>query len=335
MRTFKLLFAIATTAAFASAGTVYTFTTIDVPGATNTIAWGLNDFGQVSGWYSFPPADGAGKSAENGFVLTGSAFSTFSYSGAYSTTAYGLNDNGVVAGLCQYEANGTSGTCQTVTGAAQGWVKNGGSYSLVADPNSMPNSTSAFAVNDSGQTVGVYEASNASLYAYELSGGVYTTLNPFNSTSSFAYGINDSGQVVGFYCANSACQQDGFLLSGGVYTSLSFPGAYNTEALGISNNGIVVGYYQLTQGGALTGFVYQDGVYTTIVDPLAAGRTQVTGVNNSGEISGIYLDSSGALDGFVASPAPTAPEPGTMGMVLLGAASAWVCRQKLMPRRVS
>jgi probable HAF family extracellular repeat protein len=65
--------------AFADA--VYSFTTIDVPGATDTSAWGINDSGQIVGYHI--GVDGL----DHGFLYSGGAFTTINYPGATDTFA--------------------------------------------------------------------------------------------------------------------------------------------------------------------------------------------------------------------------------------------------------
>src|SRR5215467_646140 len=71
----------------------YSFTTIDVPGAINTQAFGINDSGQIVGFFD----DALGG---HGFVLdTGGNFTTIDVPGASSTRAFGINDSGQIVGI--------------------------------------------------------------------------------------------------------------------------------------------------------------------------------------------------------------------------------------------
>src|ERR1700736_6313005 len=65
--------------------TIYTFTTIDVPGARVTGAAGINDSGQIVGGYSGPP-DPHG----HGFLDTSGSFSKIDVPGATDTGAKGI-----------------------------------------------------------------------------------------------------------------------------------------------------------------------------------------------------------------------------------------------------
>jgi uncharacterized membrane protein len=62
----------------------YTFTTFDVPGAPHTLAWGINDSGQIVGGFY----DGT---RSHGLLIDGTTFTTIDVPGARNTFAYGIN----------------------------------------------------------------------------------------------------------------------------------------------------------------------------------------------------------------------------------------------------
>ena len=68
------------------------FTTIDVPGPTNTYAFGVNDTGQILG--SFLYATGG----PHGFLATGGSFTTIDVPGSLGTNASGINNAGQIVG---------------------------------------------------------------------------------------------------------------------------------------------------------------------------------------------------------------------------------------------
>src|SRR5207302_5079603 len=72
----------------------FTFTTIDFPGATPTMARGLNSPGQIVGEYSDVTRKG------HGFLLAAGSFATLDVpSGASRTVAFGNNNLGEIAGF--------------------------------------------------------------------------------------------------------------------------------------------------------------------------------------------------------------------------------------------
>jgi probable HAF family extracellular repeat protein len=70
-----------------SAATIYTFTTIDVPGSAS----GINDAGQIVGYFGNPTG--------HGFVMDGATFTTIDVPGAGATQAWGINDAGQIVGV--------------------------------------------------------------------------------------------------------------------------------------------------------------------------------------------------------------------------------------------
>lgn len=310
--TATLAFAICIVSATTSHAQSYTFTTIDVPGATNTWAWGINNAGQIVGSYSYGPPDQYGHRAQNVFVLSGGNFSTFGYPGSYYSIGYGINNSGQIAGTCEVEDYGTLGQCQDYYGVVEGWIKTGASYVTVSYPGAISNATDAKGLNDEGQVVGTYELPSGTLSGYLLSGGSYTQVNPFNSAGSEATGINNAGDIAGVYCQGN-CALVGFLQSGSNVTTIAVPGALKTYAFGIDNSDNVVGFYNNSASGPYQSFVWHAGHFVLLSDPLGAQGTVATGINDAGQIVGYYEDGSGVFHGFVATACPVVGTFGAQG----------------------
>src|SRR5882724_9276550 len=73
----------------------YTFTTLDVPGATNTFAHGINPAGQIVGTFLV----GRFPDTLHGFLTKGATFTTLDVPGAAFTEAYGINPAGRIVGF--------------------------------------------------------------------------------------------------------------------------------------------------------------------------------------------------------------------------------------------
>jgi uncharacterized membrane protein len=73
----------------------YTFTTIDVSGATHNAALGINGCGQIVGWYLDASGEG------HGYLLDKGQFITVDVPGATGTQANGINLHGQIVG--QYD----------------------------------------------------------------------------------------------------------------------------------------------------------------------------------------------------------------------------------------
>ena len=82
----------------------FTFTAIDVPGATATEAFGINAAGDIVGF--FTNASGA-----HGFLLSRGVFTTIDVPGATATEAVGINACPCAQGLVRDERRFTRGVC--------------------------------------------------------------------------------------------------------------------------------------------------------------------------------------------------------------------------------
>jgi probable HAF family extracellular repeat protein len=291
--------------------TTYTFTDVDVPGASQTLASDINNAGTVVGpYYILPPYPGPGVSG--GFLYSGGTYTTLNISSG--GTPYGINDRGQIVGWAFVDI-----TADTT----HGFLYSGGVYTPLINP-AGPNMTFASGINDRGQIVGAYRATAGGFtHGFLYSGGVYTTVDdPHGTLDSITTGINNKGQIVGTYTTTatpgSLGGYHGFLYSGGVYTTLDDPLAtYGTSASGINDQGQIVGEYGDNSG--THGFVYSEGVYTTLDDPSATLNTSALGINDRGQIVGTYDDTR---HGFLATPVSSVPGPiagaGLPGLILAG-----------------
>jgi probable HAF family extracellular repeat protein len=112
----------------------YTFITFDVPGAIHTEAHGINETGQIVGW--FQDATGV-----YGFLKDGTTFTTIDVPGARETQAFGINTAGQIVGVFT-----------DTTGLRHGFLKDGTTFSTIDVPGSM--SRGVFGINETGQIVG-------------------------------------------------------------------------------------------------------------------------------------------------------------------------------------
>jgi hypothetical protein len=237
-------------------------TSLNINGATNAMAFGVNSSGTVVG------TDGNG----NAFSLSRGHVKTFIPNGGMSATAFGINDRGAIVG--QYVTpNGTPGFVQ---------VNGKSTVTINAPTGSNGEVVNAQSINNEGQVVGFYLGTDGQVHGFMANAGNGKTATvtgtaiadptipnvPGEPGATFVFsqvlGINDQGIAVGYY-GDSTTSQHGFLYNTktGQYTFLDDP----SEAF---NNGVEV--------------------------------TQITGINNSGEITGFYSDANGVFHGFVATP---------------------------------
>jgi len=205
----------------------FSFTQIDVPGASSTQAFGINDAGQIVGGF----ADSTGG---HGFLFTGGSFTQIDVPGASVTQAQGINDAGQIVGAFNDS-----------TGAFHGFLDTGGSFTPIDVPGAS--STQAFGINDAGQIVGSFFDPSTGGHGFFTTntGGSFTQIDVPGALRTQALDINDAGQIVGFFDAREdlGFSTHGFLDTGGSFTQIDVPGAGFTVAFGINDAGQIVGFF--------------------------------------------------------------------------------------------
>ena len=198
--------------AFIKNGGTYS-TLTGIPGASS-IAWGINDNGQVVGYYD----DTVGLPPHHGYVYntTTSSLTPINAPGPYSTAVYGINDAGQVCGYYynggnlgfMYDLNTTSWTSINKAGATQ---------------------TNAYGINNAGTIVGNYTLGGHDYgFTYD---GTFHDLNVPGAQNTRTVGINDHGDIVGRYWNDGGAIQ-GFIYTNGVFKTLDMPGAEIVRVIG-------------------------------------------------------------------------------------------------------
>jgi probable HAF family extracellular repeat protein len=179
----------ASSSVYAQSG--WTFTTIDNPaaitGAGGTFAQGINDPGQVVGYFD----DSTGT---HGFSKTGSSFTTLNYPDAPLTTyAEGINNKGDVVGWY----NGSVAGYINPNPGNHGFLYSGGVYTAINDPSATNTyahtDTYAQGINNKDQIVGFYQnypRSGVINRGFLYSGGQYIPLDDPSSNLNKIGGSN-------------------------------------------------------------------------------------------------------------------------------------------------
>jgi hypothetical protein len=157
---------------------------VDVPGAYFTVAYGVNDFDQVVGYFNAYDADGLGN---RGFVMTGTSARIIAVPGADYTQVQGINNQGVAVGSYSTDLGATVHGFLTSDG--------GITFRNIDPPGSRV--TLVAGVNDQGQTVGWY-VDAAGAHGFVANGDRFTPFNAANGSPMFASGINNRGEIVGY-----------------------------------------------------------------------------------------------------------------------------------------
>jgi len=172
----------------------------------------------------------------------------------------------------------------TAYAADHGFVLKGKGFATIDYPGALQ--TAAYAINKSGEIVGVFvDNVTGRSHGFKLVGSTFTQLDYPGADDTVALGINSSGDIVGVWDTASS-QANGFVLSGGVYSLITVPGAESTFVEGINKSGVIVGYYFDTSGNS-HGLVDKGGVLTTI-DYSGYPDSYLAGISDSGLMLGGY-----------------------------------------------
>src|SRR3954471_20185416 len=232
-------------AQLAASGPTFSFTTIEVPGAAATTAWGINARGDVAGSY----VDARGFS--HGFLLSGSTFTTIDVPGAANTDARGIGPNGEVVGT--YRMPGETAV------TFPGYRRSVSGEILPADypgHNTIPSR-----LLPDGTILGCRHDNDlmASMRGITMSRDGNTELDIFASMNNGA--TPDRRRIVGLYTNMdvSPLRQEGYVIDDGVFTPFLVPGSQMTAAWDINPAGAIVGVYRDATG--FHGFVLTGAEY--------------------------------------------------------------------------
>jgi probable HAF family extracellular repeat protein len=277
----------------------YTFTSIDVPGAIQTTPFGINDEGQIVGFFIDGTRD------VHGFLLTAGrcsrrsdefaqrvfrkrhCFTTLDVPGTVTTEARGINNRGQIVGF----------SLGTAIGEQHGFLYSRGRFTQLDVPGAS--ATAAEDINNTGQITGGFSTVTQG-HGFLDTRGSFTTFDVPGETETDASGINDLGQIVGSFRSDGN-PRHGYLRDiSGSLTSIDVPGATNTMASGINNAGQIVGTGVVVLGQLEHGFIRDTTGSFTQLDVPGGMRTDAIGINNLGQIVGPFIDSTGE-HGFVAT----------------------------------
>lgn len=205
------------------------FTVFDFPGAIETQAWGINERGDIAGYYKMP-----GDTVYSGFVRSAAGNYTSLDRPNLNIMAGDINNAGFVVG------------CLHNPGTMHGWIAMGGTPVALGRAYEMYTD-----VNESGTVLGWGYAAPSSNVSFTLSGVGRTEIQYPGATNTQGYGLNQQGHIVGWFGPGTG--GTGFRLRDGVFSSIAVPGATYTRALGINSAGHIVGMYRAA--GATSGFV--------------------------------------------------------------------------------
>ncbi len=290
-----------------SGGTSGTTTPLNTLGGSYSVAWALNDDGQVAG--EAQVTDGN----YHAFLYNGT-MNDLGALGGDTSEAYGVNIAGQVVGVSNYQAFLYNGTMQPL-----GFLLGG-------------NDSVARGINASGTIVGWSNTNGGPEQAFIIqSGGSMQGLGglPGGNGYSNAIAINAGGNVTG-NALNSTDDYRAFLYNGTAMQDLGTLAGFDYSwGIGVNDSSEVVGTVTQSTGPAQHAIVDLAGTMYDLNNLVANlggwTLTEAEGVNDSGSIVG-FGTIGGVQHGFLLTPTP---EPSTL--VLLGAAAValagYVCRR--------
>ena len=285
------------------------FLSFDYPDSQNSGARGINNLGQVAGFYRV-----RGNPARHGFLATRVTSEEGDQNNQCLTTSHFPGKPGV--GFASFDfpgSNDTEGTAITPSGEIvgryvsadgrqHGFILRGGQFTPVDVP-SATFSTDVTWVNSRGDIVGTFGDTRGT-HAYVRSRGVYMTIDfpgsdPAN-TATLGFGISNAGDVVGVeFVGSDFLHGHGHLFSHGSLTLVDFPGAAGTFPTMVLDGSRIVGTY-FGSDSVFHGFLLSGGNFQTIDVPDST-FTWITGMNPEGDLVGFYNDQNGNQHGFVLS----------------------------------
>jgi len=264
--------------------TTYTYLTVNYPGASDTLAYAINDKNEVVGYYT---GDGCSQTS-CGFTYLNGTFTNVECALEGATDLFDISNNSEVVGS------------YSLIGGVNGFIWEGNSSCFpIVDPLGSA-FTEAWGVNNSGTLVGYYIDGAGNFQGFQYVNQAYTTITCSGWTNTRAYGISDAGIITGDNASSPSGPFTGFASKGGKCLNIVYPNAVSTSAKGANKKGQISGWYT-DSSGVTHGFVKTGSVYQSIDYPGATG-TLAFHLNDEGLITGFYADTSGVDHGFVAVP---------------------------------
>jgi hypothetical protein len=190
---------------------------IDVPGSTATEARGINNQGDVVGFYGALP-DGS----THGFVMKNGKFRTIDFPGAVATGAYKIDESGAIVGF--FYDSGLN---------LHGFSYKNGRFQRLDVPSATD--TVAFGINSSGDIVGGYNLFQPVTHGFILHDGTYTTFDTPFGVNTEVLAINDFSELVGASWTPPDLSEFGFIRRRNGLSELNMDGAIQTVINTLNN----------------------------------------------------------------------------------------------------
>jgi probable HAF family extracellular repeat protein len=163
-------------------------TQLDFPGASDTQAFGINEFGTVVGTFDYYDQYG-NFIAEHGFVWRNGSFSQLDYPGSGDSSVIGINDFGAMVGVWDSgpTSTGENGFVRTVMGKFINY-----DVPISGAEDSQPDD-----INDLGVFVGLDVDADGLYHGFLQAGPWFTSIDYPGAYATTAWRINIFGLIVG------------------------------------------------------------------------------------------------------------------------------------------
>jgi hypothetical protein len=285
----------------------FTYAPINIPGAVATEVRGINNNGEVVGFYytSKSCVEPAGEIQfpncnVHGFKMVNGTVTKLMVPNSTTTAIMGVNDYGDLAGFC-IDNNGSHAFLWLHTNV----IKLLNDTAAGGGPNSDQH-TAGFGVNK----------------ALTVVGGLWTYNDPFGDAGwvwqNGTFSNMNPGSASGIDVSVNGVSNNGFLsgatVSGAWFKSGAdedfFSAGSGSVGTGVNNNSYVIGYTAAGKGWFAKHIEWNEGtndateVKPTFI-PVAYPNAKATyplGLNDSRWVAGTYVDSAGVMHGFIAKP---------------------------------
>ena len=262
----------------------FVFTSIDVPGAIQTVAFGINARGEVVGFHR----DASNR--QHGFLLGRGGFRSVDFPGAILTDARGISPNGEVVGA--YRNPGEP----PVNGHGYR-LSRAGDYVPVDYPGHT--NTIAQRIGPDGTIFGCSHDQDTmdSMHGVMIRRSDLAEMDMGTSMHNGA--TPDRSTIVGLYTDMDTGRGRAYLLRDGEFIPFDAPGSRFTAGWDINPSGEAVGVYQ-DASSRFHGFVVDPLWNFTTLDFPGGVATRAFGINARGDVVGSYVDTSNRTHGFLA-----------------------------------
>jgi uncharacterized membrane protein len=179
-------------------------TPIVVPGAEQTLIYGMDNSTRIVGAYNLPDHGSA-----HGFLYDKGTYTTIDVPGGTDTRARSINDPKRIVG----DFNGSDGK-------RHGFLYDKGSFTQIDFPGAV--ATYIYGLNNPGTMVGYYIDSQGHQHGFVFNNKAVTMDVPFpGATDTFLYGISNPGVIVGSYIDGTGTHA--FVNVKGAFTSIDAP----------------------------------------------------------------------------------------------------------------